>query len=71
MEFEKEALVDREIVIAGYLLQSQSLKQISEKTGLSKRHLTAHVGNMMEKLGAENMFDLKQTLVTIIPGKAH
>ncbi len=58
MEFKNEELVDREIEIGGYLLQGFSLNHISEKTGLSKKHLTAHIRNMMEKLGAESMAGL-------------
>ena len=49
MEFKREELVEREIEIAGYLIQDFSLKHISEKTGLSKKLLVAHVKNMMEK----------------------
>lgn len=54
MQFVNEELVDREIEIAGYLLQSLSLKQISEKTSLSKKHIVAHIKNMREKLGPDN-----------------
>ena len=60
MEFKNEELVEREIEIADYLLRDFSLKQISEKTGLSKKHLAAHLRNMMEKLGAQNMVALKK-----------
>lgn len=60
MEFKNEELVAREMEIAGYLLQNLSLKQISDKTGLSKKHLAAHLRNMMEKLGVENMLALKK-----------
>ena len=55
MEFKQEELVEREIEIGGYLLQNFSLKQISEKTGLSKKLLVAHIRNMMGKLKAGNM----------------
>lgn len=55
MEFKKEELVEREIEIAGYLLQNFSLKMIAEKTGLSKKLLAAHLQNMMKKLKAEDM----------------
>jgi len=55
MEFKQEELVEREIEIGGYLLQNFSLKQISEKTGLSKKLLVAHIRNMMGKLKAANM----------------
>jgi len=50
MEFKHEKLVDREIEIAGYLLKNLTVKQIAEKTGLNKKHLEAHLGNMTEKL---------------------
>ena len=55
MEFKQEELVEREIEIAGYLLQNFSLKMIGEKTGLSKKLLAAHLQNMMKKLKAEDM----------------
>ncbi len=58
MEFKHEELVEREIEIAGYLLNNFSLGQISEKTGLSKKHLAAHIQNMMKKLQAENIAEL-------------
>ena len=62
MEFKQEELVEREIEIAGYLLQDFSLKRISEKTGLSKKLLVAHIRNMMEKLKAEDMSALIKLL---------
>ncbi len=58
MEFKNEELVEREIEIAGYLLNNFSLRQISEKTGLSKKILAAHIQNMMKKLQAENIAGL-------------
>ena len=60
MDFKNEELVDREIEISGYLLQGLSLRQISEKTGLNKKHLVAHLRNMMEKLKVENMLALRK-----------
>jgi DNA-binding NarL/FixJ family response regulator len=62
MEFKNEELVEREIEIAGYLLNNFSLRQISEKTGLSKKHLEAHIKNMMEKLKVEDMEELIKLL---------
>ena len=62
MEFKQEELVEREIEIGGYLLQDFSLKRISEKTGLSKKLLVAHIRNMMEKLKAEDMSALIKLL---------
>ncbi len=58
MEFKHEELVEREIEIGGYLIQNFSLKVISEKTGLSKKILAAHINNMMKKLQAENIAGL-------------
>jgi DNA-binding CsgD family transcriptional regulator len=40
---------------------------MSEKTGLSKKHLAAHLRNMMKKLGAENMVALKKLLSQNMP----
>ena len=54
MEFKYEKLIDREVEIAGYLLQHFSAKQIAEKTSLSKKHLDAHIANMKKKLKAKD-----------------
>ena len=62
MEFKQEELIEREIEIAGYLVQRFSLKRISETTGLNKKILAAHVKNMMQKLKAENIEALIRTL---------
>jgi DNA-binding CsgD family transcriptional regulator len=62
MEFKNEELVEREIEIGNYLLQDCSLKLISEKTGLSKKILAAHINNMMKKLKAENTPELIKLL---------
>lgn len=62
MEFKKEELVDREVEIAGYLLQDFSLKLISKKTGLSKKLIAAHIHNMMKKLNAVNREGLMKLL---------
>jgi FixJ family two-component response regulator len=62
MEFKNEELVEREIEIAGYLVNNFSLKYISETTGLSKRLLVAHIRNMMEKMKAENVSALIKVL---------
>jgi DNA-binding NarL/FixJ family response regulator len=67
MEFKNEELVEREIEIGGYLLQSFSIKQIAEKTGLSKKILTAHISNMKQKLRADNMAELIKLLRAIKP----
>ncbi len=65
MEFKREELVEREIEIAGYLLQGFSLKMIAEKTGLNKKLLAAHLQNMMKKLKAEDIRDLLKLIKKI------
>ena len=62
MEFKNGALVEREIEIGNYLLRGFSIKMISEKTGLRKKILAAHINNMMKKLKAEDMADLIKLL---------
>ncbi len=62
MEFKKEELVDREIEIAGLLIRNVSLNQIAETTGLSKKLLTAHIKNMMQKIKASDMNSFIKTL---------
>ena len=62
MEFKQEELIEREIEIAGYLLQDFSIKLICEKTALSKKHLSAHIRNMMKKLKAEDIEELIKVL---------
>jgi DNA-binding NarL/FixJ family response regulator len=62
MEFKHEELVEREKEIGGYLLQDFSMKQISLKTGLSKKHIAAHIRNMMGKLKVDEMAGLKKVL---------
>ena len=65
MEFKQEELVDREIEISGYLLQDLSIKQIADKTGLSKKILEAHIRNMMEKLKVDDVLALIKLLKMI------
>lgn len=62
MKFKHEKLIEREIEIAKCLLQGNTMNEISEKTGLSKRHITAHIRNMLTKLKVENEEALKQLL---------
>jgi len=69
MEFKQEGLVETEIVIAGYLLAGFSLRDISETTALSKKHLNAHIKNMMQKLKAEDMEELIKYLRALESGK--
>jgi DNA-binding CsgD family transcriptional regulator len=62
MEFKNQALVETEVEVAAYLLQNFSLNLISEKTGLSKKILRAHLRNMMEKLNAKDTKELIRVL---------
>jgi len=65
MEFENEKLIDREIEIGNYLIQDFSLKLIAEKTGLSKKILSAHIHNMMKKLNTKDASELINLLRTM------
>jgi len=65
MEFENEKLIDREIEIGNYLMQGFSLKLIAEKTGLSKKILSAHIHNMMKKLKAKDATELIRALKAV------
>jgi len=62
MEFKQEELVEREIEIAAYLLQDFSLHQIADPLAVNKKIIKAHIRNMMQKLNAENMDDLIQSI---------
>ena len=62
MEFKEEELIEREIEIARLLIQNISLKQIAEITGLSKKLLTAHIKNMMQKMKANDIKALIKSL---------
>ena len=64
MEFKNEALIEREKEIAGFLLEGLSLNKVSQKTGLSKKHLNAHISNMMKKLKADDTVELIKILKT-------
>jgi DNA-binding CsgD family transcriptional regulator len=67
MEFENEKLIDREIEIGNCLMQGFSLKLIAEKTGLSKKILSAHINNMKIKLKAEDTPELIRLLRVMKP----
>ncbi len=58
MEFKNAGLIDRELEILGYLKNNFSLKEICDKTSLSRKHLVAHLRNLMQKCGAENISSL-------------
>jgi len=62
MEFKNEELVDREKEIGRYLLEDFTIKQISEKTGLNKKTLSAHINNMMKKLKVKHISELIKLL---------
>jgi DNA-binding CsgD family transcriptional regulator len=58
MEFKQEELVEREMEIARYLKLGVSMKEISDKTGLSSKHVTAHLNNMRIKLKTKDVKEL-------------
>ena len=58
MEFKNEELVERELEIGGYLKRNLPIKMISEKTGLGKKTISAHINNMMKKLKAKDTSEL-------------
>ncbi len=62
MEFKQEALVEREMQIAAYLLKDVSLPQIAGHLEVSKKIIKAHIRNMKQKLNAENIEDLIQSI---------
>jgi DNA-binding CsgD family transcriptional regulator len=62
MEFKQEALVEREIEIAAFLLQEFSLLQIARQLAVNKKIIKAHLRNMMQKLNAENIEDLIRSI---------
>lgn len=69
MEFKQEALVEREIEIAAYLLQGFSLRRIADKLEVNKIIIKAHIRNMMQKLNEENIEDLIQSIKAKRPKK--
>ncbi len=62
MEFKQEELVEREIEIAAYLLRDFSLRQIADQLAVNKIIIKAHIRNMMQKLNAESIEDLIQSI---------
>jgi len=62
MGFKQEELVEREREIAGYLLKNFSLKMVSQKTGLSLKHIAAHISNIRIKLKAKDTHELIKLL---------
>lgn len=62
MEFKHEEFIKREIEIALYLLQENTLDEIALKTGISRKHVTAHIQNMITKSKVKNLEALKQLL---------
>jgi len=62
MEFKQEEIVELEIEIAAYLLQDFSLQQIADQLAVNKKIIKAHIRNMMQKLNAENMDYLIQSI---------
>lgn len=67
MKFKKEELVEREKEIGSYLLQGFHTTHISERTGLSKKTIYAHIRNMMKKLCATDTSELTRILKNLNP----
>ena len=62
MEFKQEALVEREIEIAAFLLQDYSPEQIADYLAVNKKIIKAHIRNMMQKLNAKNIEELIRSI---------
>ena len=62
MEFKQEALVEREIEIAAFLLQDFSPEQIADYLAVNKKIIKAHIRNMMQKLNAKNIEELIRSI---------
>jgi DNA-binding CsgD family transcriptional regulator len=62
MEFKQEELIERELEIGRYLKLDVPMKEIPEKTGLSSKHVAAHINNMRIKLRARDIQELIQLL---------
>ena len=58
MEFGREEFIEREKEIAQFLLRGNTIKQIALRTGLSRRHVEAHIRNMITKMKAEDLASL-------------
>ena len=65
MSFKYGILTVREIEISGYLKEKKSLREIEQKTGLSKKILTAHLRNMMKKLRVNDPEDILQMIRSV------
>ena len=62
MEFKQEALLERELQIASYLLERFSLEKIARHLAVNKKIVKAHIRNMMQKLHAENLEELIESI---------
>jgi len=62
MEFKQEALLERELEIASYLLKRFSFEKIARHLGINKKIVKAHIRNMMQKLHAENLEELIESI---------
>lgn len=62
MEFQYERLVENELIIGSLLAQRLSIRNISEKTGMSKKIVTTHISNMKVKLQVRDLAELRRQL---------
>ena len=62
MEFRYEELVESELIIGSLLAQGLSIKIIAEKTGMSRRIVATHIGNMKVKLQVKEIGEMRKLL---------
>jgi DNA-binding NarL/FixJ family response regulator len=62
-EFRYEELVENELIIGSLLAQGYSLRDISEKTGMSKRIVSTHIRNMKVKLQVKDIGEMRKLLL--------
>ena len=62
MKFQSDALTEKELEIAAYLLRGFSAERIAEETESRTRLIDAHIRNMREKLNAADHHILLQVL---------
>jgi DNA-binding NarL/FixJ family response regulator len=62
MEFKYEELVESELIICNLMAQGLSIKVIAEKTGMSRRIVSTHIGNMKVKLQVRDIGEMRKLL---------
>jgi DNA-binding NarL/FixJ family response regulator len=54
-----DSLSEREFAVLGYLLQGDSIKDISDKLDLKPTTIATYKGRIFDKLGVNNLIDLR------------